>query len=438
MSGSSSYKPRVVDEELRVLLDGGVRAVAIEGAKAVGKTATALQRAETVWELDDPERREVALADPRRLVEGPYPALIDEWQRVPASWDLVRREADRLEADGSYILTGSASPPRLGPDEDPAPMHSGALRIVTIRMRPISLAERGFAAPTVSLAELLSGVRPEIRGRTEVRLRDYVDEILLSGFPGLRLRDLTPRARRAQLDSYVARIIDHDFGEMGHAVRNPAGLRRWLAAYAAASSTTASYETIRNAATSGDGEKPTRKATQPYRDVLERLWVLDPVPGWLPSRNPIAELSVGPKHQLVDPALVGRLLGVNADALLRGDPVVPAIPRDGTLLGALFESLVTNDVRVYAQAAEAEPVSHLRVHRGEHEVDLIVPRTDGRVLALEVKTTTTPGDTDVRHLKWLGAEIGDDLLDAVVVTTGSDAYRRRDGIAVVPAALLGP
>jgi predicted AAA+ superfamily ATPase len=438
MAASSRYKPRVVDEEFRALLDGGVRAVAIEGAKAVGKTATALQRARTVWELDDPERRDVAVADPRRLVEGPYPVLIDEWQRVPASWDLVRREADRLEAEGTYILTGSASPSRLGPGEDTAPMHSGALRIVAIRMRPMSLIERGIATPAVSLAELLSGARPAITGHTDVRLRDYVDEILLSGFPGLRFRDLTPRARRAQLDGYVARIIDRDFQEMGHAVRNPAGLRRWLTAYAAASSTTASYETIRDAATGGEGEKPTRKATQPYRDVLERLWVVDPVPGWLPTRNPIAELSVGPKHQLVDPALAARLLGVNADALLRGDPVAPAIPRDGALLGGLFESLVTNDVRVYAQAAEAEPVSHLRVHRGEHEVDLIVPRADGKVLALEVKTTTTPGDNDVRHLKWLAGEIEDDLLDAVVVTTGGDAYRRRDGIAVVPAALLGP
>ncbi|HZO95862.1 MAG TPA: AAA family ATPase [Gaiellaceae bacterium] len=264
-----------MDEELRALLEGGVRAVAIEGAKAVGKTATALRRARTVWELDDPERRDVALADPRRLVEGPHPVLIDEWQRVPASWDLVRREADRPEAEGTYILTGSASPRRPRPDEDAAPTHSGALRIVSVRMRPMSLAERGVATPTVSLAELLSGTRPAITGHTEVRLTDYVDEILRSGFPGLRVRDLTPRARRAQLDGYLARIIDRDFQEMGHVVRNPAGLRRWLTAYAAASSTTATYETIRDAATGGEGEKPTRKAAQPYRDVLERLWVVE-------------------------------------------------------------------------------------------------------------------------------------------------------------------
>jgi hypothetical protein len=145
-----------------------------------------------------------------------------------------------------------------------------------------------------------------------------------------------------------------------------------------------------------------------------------------------------PKHQLADPALAARLLGVGLGALLQTEeaPVAPAMPRDGTLLGALFESLVTIDVRVYAQAAEAR-VGHLRTASGEHEIDLIVERDDGRVVALEVKLTATVDDDDLRHLKWLEARLGDDVLDMAVITTGSYAYRRPDGIAVVPAALLG-
>ncbi len=106
-------------------------------------------------------------------------------------------------------------------------------------------------------------------------------------------------------------------------------------------------------------------------------------------------------------------------------------------LGALFESLVTLDVRVYAQAAEAR-VGHLRTHGGEHEVDLIVERADGGILAIEVKLARTVSDSDLHHLHWLARQLGADLLDAIVVTTGDEAYRRRDGIAVVPAALLGP
>jgi predicted AAA+ superfamily ATPase len=174
-----------------------------------------------------------------------------------------------------------------------------------------------------------------------------------------------------------------------------------------------------------------------YRAVLERLWLVDPVPGWLPSRNYMARLTQAPKHHLADPALAARLLGVDEHALLTGGATSVLIPRDGTLFGHLFESLVTLSVRVYAQAAEAR-VSHFRTREGRQEVDLIVERADQRVLALETKLSATVEDDDVRHLRWLQEQLGPDLLDAVVVTTGPHAYRRADGVAVVPAALLGP
>jgi uncharacterized protein len=145
-----------------------------------------------------------------------------------------------------------------------------------------------------------------------------------------------------------------------------------------------------------------------------------------------------PKHQLADPALAARLLGVDSGSLLDGAaPADPSVPRDGTLLGALFESVVTLSTRVYAQAAEAS-VKHLRTASGAHEVDLIVERADRRIIAIEVKLARDPTERDTRHLKWLAEQIGDTLLDAILITTGEYAYRRKDGIAVVPAALLGP
>ncbi len=241
---------------------------------------------------------------------------------------------------------------------------------------------------------------------------------------------------RAQLDGYLERIVDRDFEDLGREVRRPATLRRWMEAYAAATGTSASHEKIRDAATSDRGEKPTRATTQPYRDVLERLWILDPVPAWLPTRNRLARLSTPPRHHLADPALAARLLGVDADALLQARPAGPKMPREGTLLGALFESLVTLCVRVYAQPSEAR-TAHLRTWSGDREIDLIVER-GRKVVALEVKLGQVPDDRDVRHLLWLQKELGDNLADAVVVTTGPAAYRRPDGIAVVPAALLGP
>jgi len=421
-----AYRPRIVDAELDELVPQ-LPAIALEGAKGVGKTATAQGRAGSFHYLDDDRQLEVARADVNRLLAADAPVLIDEWQRLPSVWDAVRRAVDEDPSPGRFLLTGSASP------QTPQ-THSGAGRIVQLRMRPLTLVERGMP-PSVGVADLLTGTQPEIAGSTDIVLGDYVTEILTGGFPALR--GLSGRALRAQLDGYLARIVDHDFPEMGQQVRRPDTLRRWMEAYAAATSTTATYETIRDAATGGQGEKPAKTTTEPYREVLERLWVLDPVLAWRPSRNHFRRLGAAPKHQLVDPALAARLLGVGADALLSGSSAGPAVPRDGTLLGSLFESLVCLCLLVYAQASEAE-VRHLRTKGGEREVDFILVRDDSRVLALEVKLSATVDDNDVRHLLWLRDQLGDELLDAAVITTGRDAYRRPDGIAVIPAALLGP
>jgi hypothetical protein len=420
------YRRRIVDDELDELI-AGLPAIALEGPKAVGKTASALRRAATVHRLDDEAERSIAQADISRLLEGEPPVLIDEWQRVPESFDRVRRAVDAGAPAGSFLLTGSAYP--MAP-----PTHSGAGRIVQVRLRPMTLAERGIDTPTVSLKQLLQGKRNPVTGRTDVNLDRYVKEILASGFPALH--GLADRLARAQLDGYIDRIIDRDFDELGRQVRRPGTLRRWMQAYAAATATTASFEKIRDAATSGNGEKPNRATTQPYRDVLERLWILDPVPAWLPTRSRLARLSAPPKHHLADPALAARLLGADASTLLHPQSSGPQITREGTLLGALFESLVTLSVRVYAQAAEAR-TAHLRTWSGDREIDLIV-ESGQRVLAIEVKLGQTPEDRDVRHLNWLRDQLGDELADAMIVTTGQAAYRRADGIAVVPAALLGP
>lgn len=424
---AGGYRRRVLDDELDELA-GSLGAIALEGAKAVGKTATAAQRATTIQQLDDPERRAIAEADPERLLAAPPPVLIDEWQNVPAVWDKVRRAADTYAAPGQFLLTGSASP------KDPG-THSGGGRIVSVRMRPLSLAERWPGEATVSLSALLTGSRPDVLGHTRRGLEDYADEIVRSGFPGIRA--LEGRARRAQLDSYLHRVVDRDFEELGHPIRNPAGLRRWMSAYAAATATTTSFERIRDAATGGNDRPPAKTTVQPYREVLERLFILDAVPAWQPSRNPIARLALPPKHHVADPALAATLLGATPARLLEGDSPGPAIPRDGTLLGALFESLVTQSVKVYAQAAEAS-VGHLRLKGGTRELDLVVDRGDGRVVAIEVKLSATVRGDAVKHLNWLQDVIGDDVLDRVLVTTGTEAYRRADGVAVVPAGLLGP
>ena len=419
------YIPRIVDTEVRQLLND-LPAVSIEGPRAVGKTSTATRLAATLHQLDDPVQAELLRAEPDRLTSGQPPVLIDEWQRMPFSWDLVRRAVDAGYAPGRFILTGSATPTE-------APTHTGAGRIVTIRMRPLSLAERRLCQPSVSLVELLSGRRPALSGGSNVGLSDYAAEIVRSGFPAAR--SISERGVAAMLDGFIERIVEHDFDSLGHKIRDRRSLRSWLTAFAAATSTAASFTTIRDAATAGEPDKPAKSSTIAYRNILERLWMIDEVPAWLPTANRLRRLATAPVHQLADPAFAARLLGVGTDALIEGAEAGPSVPRDGTLLGALFEALVTLSVRVYAQAGGAR-VSHLRTRAGEQEVDLIIERPDGRIVAIEAKLTALVNDHDVRHLHWLASRIGDQLLDAIVVTTGPEAYRRPDGIGVVPAALL--
>ena len=423
---NAAYVRRVVDTELDVLLPA-LPAILLDGPKGVGKTSTALQRAGQVWRLDDPAQRAVAQADPDIVARGDPPVLVDEWQHVPAVFDAVKRAVDRDNTPGRFLLTGSAA--------SPVSTHTGAARIVNLPMRPLTLEERGVGAPTVSLAELLNGDRPQVRGQTDLSVADYADEIVRSGLPGLQ--HLEGRPLRSQLDGYIELIISREMTMMGHRVRRPATVLAWLRAYGAATGDVVAYEKIRDAATSGHGDKPARTTTQPYIDVLTDLRILDDIEAWSPSLNRLSRLTQGPKHHLADPALATRLLGLDAGALIAGETGSVHVPRDGLLLGGLFEALATLSVRVFAQAAEAR-VYHLRTYAGRHEVDLIVERGDGRVLAVEVKLASTVDTDDVKHLNWLGDKIGDRLIDRVVVSTGPHAYRRKDGVAVVPLGLLGP
>lgn len=422
-----SYVRRIIDDELDALF-AHVPAIAIDGAKAIGKTTTAEQRVLGLLKLDSKTNREAIDADPDLLRRRVRPLLIDEWQKVPEVWDVVRRAVDEDPTGGQFLLVGSAAPPAG------ATAHSGAGRIGRLRMRPMTLSERGVCDPTVSLQALLTGARLPLDGMSAMRLGDYAEEIVASGFPGLR--HIPARPLRFQLDSYIRNAVDRDVPEQGLAVRKPEAMLAWLRAYAAATSSTASYTHLLDAATPGQSDKPSRSTSIAYRDVLSQLWLLDPLPAWAPTGSVMTRLGQAPKHHLADPALAARLLGLTPDSLLNGEGT-PSGPQSGTMLGHLFESLVTLCVRVAAQAADAT-VGHLRTRNGDHEVDLVVVRDDGKVLAIEVKLAGTVDDRDIKHLNWLRDQLGDRLLDAIVINTGSHAYRRADGIGVVPLSLLAP
>ena len=420
-----AYTRRILDDKLDQMT-AVLPAISIEGAKGVGKTATARRRADVVFDLDDDNAGQVVAGNPRAVLEGDKCVFIDEWQLVPSVWNVVRRAVDDGAPPGRFLLAGSASP------KPEARIHSGAGRIVRLMMRPLSLPERGLETPTVSLAALLDGVE-DVQGRTQVGVADYLAEIVSSGFPGIRAA--APDARPHLLKSYVDRIVDHEIDLLGDRTRRSESVRAWLAAYGAATATTASYSALLDAATPGQDDKPSKVTAMAYRDLLQRLWILDPVPAWIPGSGHLARLAQSPKHHLVDPALAAVLVGVSAESLIKGDGP-KAIKRDGTYLGALFESLAAQTVRVLAEAGGCT-VAHFRLRGGAQEVDLIVQRPDRKVLAIEVKLSTTVRPADVRGLNWLEQQVPDAVIDKVLLNTGSMAYRRPDGVAVVPLSLLG-
>jgi uncharacterized protein len=420
----AGYVRRIVDQQLDALMPQ-LPAVLLDGPKAVGKTSTAEQRAATVWRLHRPNVAQVVGADPVAALSAAPPVLFDEYHRVEHLWDEVKDSVDHDLTPGRVLLTGSAPPPGA---------HSGAGRIPSLRMRPLTLPERGLSAPTVGLRDLFRGGL-HVSGSCPLRLQHYADQILNSGFPGFQ--HLSGAALKVQLDGYLDRIADRELPEAGLHIRRPATLKAWLRAYGAAVATTASWEKIRDAASAGVANKPAKTTTLPFIDTLTQLRILDELPAWTPGHNHLSRLTEAPKHHLADPALAARLVGATRASLLKGSGGVFS-PNDGTYLGQLFESLATMSVRVFADAADAD-VAHLRQSSGRQEVDLIVERHDDRaVVAFEVKLASIVTDEDVKSLVWLRDRMGERLVDAAVLTTGEHAYRRADGIAVIPLGLLGP
>lgn len=421
----SQYVPRIVDQELDDLL-GQLPAILIDGPRGVGKTTTALQRARTVIRLDDPNERSVIEQDPTLVERGPHPVLIDEWQRVPEVWDVVRRSVDDDYTPGRFLLTGSQ------PQADTA-THSGAGRIITLRMRPLILTEHMEQLDGISLVSLTDDGPPP--NTSPMSLREYTDSMIQSGLPGAQ--HLTGTGLRHYLDSYIDRTVERDLSTYGLRVRRPETVRSWLTAYAAATATATSWEKISRAAAAGFDSSPSRDTWIIYRDALTSLGMLDDVPAWLPGRNHLRRLTDGPKHHLADPAFAIRLARTTATDLLEGKAPDTFVARDGPFLGALFETMVIQSVRVTTQPHGAR-VFHLRTRDSRHEVDAIVELPDGGIIAIEAKLASRVDDKDTRHLRWLRDEIGAEFRAGVVVHTGPRAYTRRDGIHVIPLALLAP
>lgn len=412
------YQPRIVDDELAKHL-GAIGAVVIEGPKATGKTETARQVAasEVRFDVDDAARQAAEL-DPELVLEGDVPRLLDEWQVVPAVWDRVRREVDSRHQPGQFILTGSAVP------ADDESRHTGAGRITRLRMRPMSLFESDRSSGQISLAALLDG-QPSRSPDTGLAVADLGDEVAVGGWPGLR--GLKPDQALLAVRGYLDEIRRVDIRRVDGKVRDPERVGRLLRSLARHVATYASQRTL--AGDTGGSEGPLRPETvAEYLSALERLMIVENQPAWAPHLRSRYVLRDAPKRHLVDPSLAVAALRATPERLLR----------DLNLFGFLFESLAIRDLRVYAQANDAQVLQYR--DSGGLEVDAIVQAADGRWAAFEIKLG--PGQVDEAAANLLGfakqidtTKSGDPAALGVIVGTGY-GYVRDDGVHAIPIGSL--
>ena len=420
MAASGTYRPRICDAELshRLQVAG---AVLIQGPRACGKTATARQAAasEVLLDVDENARRAVAV-DPRLVLAGDAPRLIDEWQIEPALWNHVRRAVDQRKAAGQFILTGSAVP------ADDLTRHTGAGRISRLRLRTMTFKELGLSSGEASLQDLLRG---RFRGCPDsgLTLPELARQLSRGGWPGDA--NLPDRACLTARADYLEEICRVDISRVDGVRRSPENVRRVLRSLARNVATTASARTI--AADAGGANGPLDGDTvRGYLEALRRLMVYEEQPAWSPHLRSRSSLRNSPKRHFADPSLAAAGLGATPEGLLA----------DLELFGLLFESLAHHELTVYAQADDAA-VRHYRDNTGL-EVDAVVEDRQGRWCAFEVKLGTGQIDAAAKTLLKFQERVDAEKTGApgilgVIVSSGY-GYLRDDGVAVVPIAALGP
>ena len=414
------YLDRVVDTEVPLALRSA-RAVLIEGPKGCGKTWTGQHFARSEIFLEErSDLWEIAPLAPGLLLDGATPRLLDEWQRVPELWHLVRAACDRRGRPGQFILTGSAVP------ADELTRHSGAGRISRVRMRPMSLWETGLSTGAVSLGAVLEG-RELPAAEADIDVPGLVEAACRGGWPQL-IDTPMMEARRFTRD-YLNDICRVDVSAVDGIRRSPRGVMRLIRSLAHNVSTTAGFRKL--AAETG-GETPLNRTTvKTYLDVLSRLFVVEDLPAWNTHLRSRAGLIRSPKRYFVDPSLAAAAVGAGPQRYLD----------DLHAFGFLFESMAIRDLRVYSQASDAS-VYHYRDTYGL-EADAVIETADGRWIAAEVKLGGASAiDKAARGLLQLRDRVtrqrAAGIVRLMVITGGRYCYERPDGVVVVPLACLGP
>ena len=394
-------------------------AVLIEGTKGCGKTETATQMAAAVVRFDADEQVKIKMSiDPAGVLKGDTPLLLDEWQEYPQIWNYVRREVDERKKKGQFILTGSATP------DDEVRRHSGAGRFSVIKMRTMSLFEKGWSTGEVSLEALIKKESPQ-SGSVLFDLGGLAEMITLGGWPGL-IGESAAEGLRFVSD-YMSLIAEVDISKVSDKRRDPYRVTRLLGSLARNISTEATLTAL-SKDTGGSDRDIDDETIADYLSALERLMAVDNLPAWNTHIRSSDMLRKSPKRHFADPSMAVGALGLSIDKLLA----------DLNYFGLLFESLAIRDLRIYADATGGK-LFHYRDSRGL-EIDAVVEYADGTWGAFEVKLGIGAADEAAANLLQFAAKIDTDKVQApsalTVITGNGFAYRRPDGVNVVPLSTL--
>ena len=414
------YKERISDIELKRKLNAS-GAVLIRGAKACGKTESAKQIAKSVLNVDRDENVPALInAAPKRLLIGETPRLIDEWQAQPILWDYIRHEIDDRQKNAQFILTGSANP------EESAKMHSGAGRFTIVEMRTMSWQELGFSSGEISLAKLFKGEKIDINDKP-TDLDFIIGKLLIGGFPTLLNKTIEQATDLNR--AYVELLTEVDMSRVSNVRRDPVKVRSLLRSLARNTATMVDITTLESDIREKENVGITRPTVYDYLDALNRLMILEDQPAWNTHIRSSHTLRKSPKRHFTDVSLAVAALGADENSLIN----------DLNYTGFLFESLVTHELRVYAQANDAK-VYHYRDSSGL-EVDSIVQKYNGDWCAFEIKLGTGQINEAAVILTKFVSNLDTKKIkppSSLNIITGTGiSYTRPDGINVISLASLG-
>lgn len=422
-----AYRPRIADKILREKLEA-IGAVLIEGPKACGKTTTAEQQAGSTIYMNDPTKRnqymQMVETNINLLLDGTSPRLIDEWQVAPQFWDAIRFTVDHRKADGQFILTGSAVPIINNGEIE----HTGTGRFGWIKMRPMSLWESGDSNGQISLSQLFKS--PDNIGAVNDLTLDRLAFLVCRGGWPRSLGKASERAALLQAEEYVEAVTRSDISRVDNTKRDSDRAKRLLRVYARHQGSQASIPTLLSDMSANESNQSSDVSIESYMLALRKIFVIEDMPAWNPNLRSKTAIRTSDTRYFVDPSIATAALGLGPQDLID----------NLNTFGLLFETLCVRDLRVFADAIGGT-VYHFRDKNGL-ECDAVIHLKNGMFGLIEIKLG---GDTAIEagasNLTKLASKIDTDRMKKpafmmVLTGVGDYAYKRKDGIYVVPIGCL--